>query len=350
MENDKLNLDHLLGSHDDWEAPPEVPAEEIKQIRDNLRKRSIFTITVSVVLAAALLAATIWGVVPFVESLYWHPDDAAYKDRSDLQTTIHAYTELFQPGYTLESVTYQKTGFASWALDIPLSRPGNGEKLLYTGTLDHNTLTLGEQFLNSGNGYYFQLSRKAEYQETYIEVENNTAVAAQLQELPPYIQVEAAVSFSRDLSMEEFCDFLNRTYGYKLTWIPIRCFEPNGEWTPSCGMSPQRSGLAYSGLYADYPYFDLGRSGRDAGQLEQHFISLLEYAKDRLEEGRGIIPYEDPELYQKILDYVNENGIYTYGCVVYGSPEALLKLMEDEDVCWISLTDAWLNINYQIYG
>lgn len=343
MENNELNLDQLLSN--DWDAPQEEPDKEIKKIRGSLRKRSISTIAISVALAAVLLAGTVFGVIPFVESLYWNPDDTTYDNRSDLQTTIHAYTELFLPGYCLESVSYQKTGFATWALDIPIYDSATWEGQIYTGTLDKNNLTLSDLYFNYHGGYMFALSREAEYKEDYRDVERIANVTAQLEELPSYIQVEAAVSFSRDLSMEEFCEFLNRNYYYKLTWVPIRCFEPTGEWTPSCGMSPRRDGLVYNGLYTDYPYFNLSLSGEEPAQLEQHFISLLEYSADRLEEGRGIIPYDDPNLYRAILDYVDENGIYTYGCVVYGSPEALLKIMEDEDVCYISLTDAWLDVN-----
>ena len=345
MENNEVNLDRLLGGEDDWNTPPEAPTEEIKQIRGSLRRRSAFTIAISVTLAALLLTVTVFGIIPFVESLYWNPDDTTYKNRSDLQTTIHAYSELFQPGYTLYAVSHQKTGFASWSLEIPLYDSATWEKTICSGTLEKNKLTLSDQFFNTGGGYLFALSREAEYTENYIDRERIARVTAQLEELPSYIQVEAAVSFSRELSMEEFCEFLNRNFDYKLTWVPIRCFEPTGEWTPSCGMSPRRDGLVYEGLYADYPYFSMSMSSEEPAQLEQHFISLLKYSADQLAEGRGIVPYDDPNLYQEILDYVDEHGIYTYGCVVYGSPEALLKIMEDEDVCYISLTDAWIDVN-----
>lgn len=346
MDNNELNLDQLLGREGDWNTPPEAPAEEIKQIRGILRRRSAFTIAVSVVLAAVLLAVTVFGVIPFAESFYWHPDDTTYLNRTDLQTTIYAFTELFQPGCELPFPTYQKTGFATWSLDIPVDSVDG--RTIYSGTLEKNTLTINQQFTNLHNqrGGLWVRCRDTAYTPNPESIAETTAL---LQSLPSYIKLEAAVTFTEDLSMEELWEFHERWNQHwpdlNIAWVAIRSFEPDGEWTPDCGMNPAfHGGALYNGLFTDYPHFNLG-SADQPRQLEQHFKSRLQYSADRVKAGRGIIPDNNPNLYQEILDYVNENGVYTYGCLVYASPEVLLEMMEDSDVCYIYLSDGWIDVN-----
>ena len=342
MENNELNLDQLLG--DEWDVPQEEPANEIKKIRGSLRKRSISTIAISVALAALLLAVTVFGVIPFVESLYWNPEDTTYMNKTDLETTLHAYTELFLPGYHFRAVTHQKTGFASWSLDIRLSSPQGGG--VYRGTLNQNTLTVSQQLTEySRKSYYFTRWRDLTYAP---DPEYIAEMSTLLQELPSYIKLEAAITFSDDLSREALLEFHDRWCPdpeRAITWAAVRGFEPNGEWTHYCGFDPAfHGGAGYNGLFIDYPHFNLG-TGEHPRQLEQHFKSLLQYTIDRVEEGKGIVHYDDPDIYQNILDYVNENGVYTYGCIVTASPEALLELMQDSDVCYIYLSDGWIDVN-----
>ena len=50
------------------------------------------------------------------------------------------------------------------------------------------------------------------------------------------------------------------------------------------------------------------------------------------------------DTYAKALAYVEEHGVMAYGCYIVGSPQALLELMEREDVLMVYPTEGWLNI------
>ena len=78
--------------------------------------------------------------------------------------------------------------------------------------------------------------------------------------------------------------------------------------------------------------------------LEHHFKSLLRYSADQVQKGRGIAPNGHESVYTEILDYVEKNGVKTYGVVVTASPQALLKLMDSDRVYEIWLVDGWLDI------
>ena len=49
-------------------------------------------------------------------------------------------------------------------------------------------------------------------------------------------------------------------------------------------------------------------------------------------------------MYTDILEYVEENGVMTYGVVVTATPQALLSLMDSEQVYEIRLIDGWIDI------
>ena len=83
-----------------------------------------------------------------------------------------------------------------------------------------------------------------------------------------------------------------------------------------------------------------------ASDLEQHFKSLLQFSSDQLEAGRGARVYGgDRNYYAEVLRYVEENGVMSYGCIAFTSPQKLLSLLEDEQVSQIMLLDAWIDLN-----
>lgn len=328
----------------DYTCPP-ISGEaqkELKQIRKTLRKRNIAIISVSLILAAALLAATVFGIIPFAESLYWNPTDTSYGDNTDLELTIHAYTELFGMGHDLVGVEYTQTGFASWSLNIPFASSLYNEATICTGTLEKNQLRLDPLWNFNKRNVTFGRWRQ---ENTTPEPRKTEATAQLLEELPEYIHVEATVDFTEDMSMEALLDFQRKHPEVHIAWVAVRCAAPDGQWTPICGMAPFSGGRFYNGLYEDYPNFQMTTVG--AEQLEQHFMSLLQYSADRVAAGRGLARYDEPRFYTEFLEYVQENGVYTYGCIVVASPTVIEGLMGDNSVSGITLNDGWINLDWQ---
>jgi len=49
--------------------------------------------------------------------------------------------------------------------------------------------------------------------------------------------------------------------------------------------------------------------------------------------------------YQGVLDYVEEYGVYSYGCVVNASANTLLHLLDEGFISYITIKDAWIDID-----
>lgn len=323
-----------------FEKKPEWEQDsELRSIRRTIRRRSRKLVAISVVLAVALLGG-ILGCIPMVEKLYWNPDEIHYRDATDLKITLDAYTELFNPGYSTSWVTHRRTGFASYELEVLLRSTARGEMISAGGTLERNELYLDEMFLFPEGKDYPIVRHSAD--EMPPSPSETAALRETLAELPEYIRLEATVSFAELLSMEELVSFRTAaamdpvTNDMAVTWVAV------DGGVALCGMGLD-GGQVYPLVDLDYRCFS-GPANWNRESLEHHFRSLVRYCADQVEKGRGVAPYGNEQVYADILDYVEENGVKTYGVVVTASPQALLKLMDSELIYDIRLIDGWLEI------
>jgi len=323
----------------EWEQdlPPE---NEIKQIQKSIRKRNLKNITISVVLALAMLLGIVYGIIPSVERLYWNPDDTSYYE-TDLETTLHAYTQLFTPGYNTAYVSFRHTGFASYDLEIPMVATADGSYSVTYGSLKRNNLHLNTGFDHPSTGTY-GFSRRLLPEQPMGEWET-AHLRDLLTSLPEYIRLEAVISFSEDLTMEQLLEFRSR-HSLLITWVAIRCGDSTENWAPLCGMDPFTGGIKFTGgIERDYPYFNAPIND-DPALLGKHFKALLQYCDDRLKEGRGIVPYDDENLYGDILQYVEENGINSYGCLITTTPRELLEMLDSGELFAIHPVNGWIDL------
>ena len=255
------------------------------------------------------------------------------------------YTELFAPSYQIVWVESQHTGFADYELQIRMKSTAQDEVFTARGTLERNTLWLDDMF-TFREGKDYPLDRDTNGKR--LTPSETEALRKRLSELPDYIRLEATVTFTDDLSLEELVRFhddcamdpvLNDV---QITWLAVRTGEISDGYEPFCGMSIY-GGRPYSLVDLEYRCFS-GAASLNQESLEHHFLSLLRYSADQVEKGRGIARHGDEGLYTEILDYVEENGVKTYGVVVTASPESLLKLMNCDRVYEIGLVDGWLDI------
>lgn len=358
------NIEHM-----DWENLPS-PADskkELKKIQKSLRKRSTVTVVISLVLAAVLLLGAVQYGIPALESLYWDPRTVSYgtAEGTDLDMVLAAYDDLFSPTTCFMGTRVSHTGFASYSLTVKY-RDG----ITNAAHESYGTLEKGELFLPDGIWKYAYHNQVGGYWMTISESlkVNRQHISEKLSQLPEYIQVGAYVTFTEDKSLAEIFAFrdelgnqnkdrINQTGYY---WTAIR-HSTNMDNTVRCGLSSESCTNQFPEVNEYYPaysqyhaYDDLNYSaiynGPYAQTYEEHFKSLLKYLDDQLKQGAGIpAPASatgevDMDYYAKALAYVEENGVMAYGCYIVGSPQALLELMDREDVLYVYPTEGWLNI------
>ena len=325
---------------DHWEALPssEAEEEELKQIRKSLNRHNWKTVCISVAAAITLVLAFVYGILPFVEKCYPDPYSAHLAD------SLEAYIELTKPGKTL-TLSYGKTGFASYDLFLNCIDTASGEKEILRGSLEKGTLSLDLPFYDRDVNEAYLWSGIVLPQEVWAHQQEETETM--LRELPEYITVEAAAWFPEDLTMEQVVQ-LEMGYSYgepglDIQWLAIRCCEQSQEeQMPTLGFSTQYGG--HRDLNDQYPQLNFDGFEEDGSHMEMHFKSLLQFSQDQAEQGLGVsYTNKDGSIFQTALDYVEQQGVKTYACLVSGSPSAILQLLENGVVGSLKLTDGWVD-------
>lgn len=364
----------LITEHLDaqWEKEmPPVPEAmpEMKQLHAKLRRRNILLILTCLLLVAAIAAAVAAYIAPRMEekqqqqvqqqvqqevapqvqqqledkekaiaaenAKYWDPTLHTYSERySDLHLTMDCYTEMHLFSFREVSVeTPIRTDIGTYQIPIRYVRHGKYDPRYLQTTLEKDVFTfppeLDDGLYQNLFGYMSSLppgdvviiTPDSVLEEIARSYDYNTERLAQL---PDYFFVVADVTFPDFMDMEQFLAFYE-FYKEKLNigWVGIR----KGAGLGLCGMSPFTHLNGVEDVEG-YPHLQLAYDAVTAENLEQHFKSMLRFAQDQLNKGCGIARYEDPYFYSDVLDFVEEYGVYTYGCRITTTPGMLLELLE----------------------
>ncbi len=301
--------------------------KELKRIRRRLRRRNFCLVLTSLVLTAALAFGILRFVVPALEKQYWDPSVQNYDQYdSDLTLTMSAYAELFCPDQIICYVNATRTGFAAYTLSVSQwHTKDHGDVSYLNAALDKGELSFSPGFWEYVPGNVFERACLPEYD---MGEEFDQRTRDSLATLPEYIHVQAAVSFPEDLTMEEIRDLFYRLEGGMVDWVGIRVCDMDRQVYPLCGMKPTSGGIIREQINESYPDFDI-KTSNSAEAYASHFKALLQYSLDRVNEGTGISPNSYLDYYREALDYVNENGVTSYGAYITASPQTLLELQAE---------------------
>lgn len=345
LVEEELEKSRLISEYldEDWtQTPPPEPAQaELRQVRHSLRRHRAVTILIAVVLAAALAAGTFFGALPLLERQYYNPEVYTY-DRfcSDFDLYLMAYTELFHPGYVYDHTLVTKTGLGRYQLELVRYGFYAGESEYFSAALDRGSLTMPRSFQSS----YLpcNIIERASYPVYPMEDTHKASVRQQLEELPDYIQVTAAISFPEDLSMAQLLDFMDTIDG-TLCWAGIRNAPEDKQCYPLCGLDPYGSGILVEGINGFYPYFEQAGEEVTGEVLEAHFESLLQFLTDQVEfPAEAEQGWVSESYYPSVLDYIRQDGVHSYGGVIAAAPGELLRLLDEGVITQVWPMDAYI--------
>lgn len=368
----------------DDNAPEEKDLNIQKLVNRRLRK----VILTSVVIVVLLYLTVFYGVSAVVDGMHFDPTvvTEAEKDdyaRTDFHFDMTAYVSLNMPGYVLYSFTpILSEGFGNYELHYTLrnllSRQTQNHKmnvsrggLTYAdgGIFDwENRSMLWEGFdLIRNPGMYTSQDISAEkaqdYQKQETERKNNITFDY-LEELNPLSYLSMHIVFEEDLSMMEFFELSREHRDLDFKWVGIRTASPGTEWSENqqmhlIGFNPSQDEPSGNSRPdpEEYPLFYLSdrwdepiRSEEDFPEsYETHFHSRLSYLSQR-QEFVEIFDYNSykVDFYQEALEYIEQEGIQTYGVVVYGTVQDFSEAIDDLPFESIYIDDV-LSTNPNIY-
>lgn len=342
LEKSRLIAEYLDAQWDDTAAIQPAPAEEMQQLRKNLRARNAMIVLTSLVLAAALFLGIVYVGIPAAERLYWDPTVTSFGTpwTTDLELMLAAYDELFCPNSDIVTVGAGRTGFAAYDVLVQYGNTYRGGDVNFAmGTVEKGVLSLPAGLLRTCGVTIFDRATYPFYEGT---PEKKQTTYDKLSKLPGYVTVVAAVSFPEDKTMAEVLAFRDSLIDGSVGWTAVRTAPLEVQSLPLCGMDISPYGKVRAEINAYYPCFDLKGAEITADILESHFKSLLQFSADMKQSSGFAQDYWNLH-YTGWLDYVEENGIYSYGCYVRGTPETFLALIDSGAVSQVWIEDIWIN-------
>lgn len=318
--------------------------EELQKIDRSMKKRGRRIIAIAVVIACVVMGA-LTTFQPVISKVIWYdPTEQDLQQYSyDISCHLAVLAELTMPEVQMESVMITEKGWGQYDLQVQQREWSSGEYLWEDGTVTRGKIQL------KSNVYQYSVinafSRGTAEFGNSVMTESAEAKAA-LADLPEYMQMEAYVSLGKDWTMEELENFAAQQDGY-LGWVGVRTSPEDQQFLPLMGFDADSSGYVWENVDAAYPFYELSMHEDVplAEAWEKHFLALLQYSVDhgdfyaRLNQSNN-----HGSTCQMVQEYVTENGVKTYGFLYYGTPAEMRKLLENEDVEGIYVTDYQLRV------
>jgi len=353
--NDYLvdELEKSLGLEDerDYESAEKNNATNkklAKEIKKTVNRRLAMVVGASVFCILAIFLFIQYIISPLVSSQYYDPTKktSGQEFKQDLTYDLKGIMEVSMPGYAIDFVyVAEKLGFGEYNLLYERRDLFTDETEIIDAKIEKN-MRVGtfEKFYPhryfAFNDFRSDEESDADYENALKMIKKLTAEDINhVRELPQTSYVSVWIRFSEDLNMKNLYKIMDEYTNVDFKWIAVRTDEKQGEQLMGflTGLNDGFDGDAID--EKKYPGFHLvdtmmlipsGEPYEDvmAKRYEMHFTSLLKYLSNRKEATSALVGNTENYDYENALNYVEGNGISSYGALIYGEANDLIELYE----------------------
>ncbi len=321
--------------------------EETALVKRSVNKRLKKVIAASVSIVFLILFAIFYLNSPILNKFYYNPSEKTVgRYNQDLYFDLRVFTELNLPGYTLNNAYSESSGFGAYNIYFQRRNLFTGDVKNINAKIKRN-VKIGsfEEFFETSYLGFAGIRQPGTNESEFLKGQKDRVIN-HIDELNPVSYISAYITFENDLTMKEF-DELNKKYNNKISfkWVGVRTVGKGNPINYLSGFIPEPNDQSVTNDSSDkdkYPALQLvdiimDESNDDKYNMEvvytKHFISLLKYMVDRekavkvLEQNNNKMEY-----YKDTLNYVENNGVNTYGVLVFGEARDLLKFINNEKV------------------
>lgn len=348
LEKYEAISEHYMNEVPLEEEESEKNEAEWKRIRGNLKKRNIL---LAVFILLAVIAVS-WSSIAinaehYLSKLWYDPGENSFGSEfaTDLEIALEAATELYMPSVRTESVIAERTGAGQYDLSIRQWDTFDGESQYRFGNIDRNRITLNKDF------YEYSVANAFQNSDPYNESPQirKEEIMEKVSILPAYVRCKTCVSFGEDVSMQTLAEILEK-YDIYAYWVGVRVAKQDQQVYPLTGFNPSGAGYIRMVVEEKYPYYEIGEHRKEdmAMVFEEHFKSLLRFAMDEsIYPKLNLTGFNDRSEHQEYLDYVEENGVKTYGFVAPLTREQIAQLAAEKVISGFYIDDLKLEIPWK---
>lgn len=298
-----------------------------RKIRNAFVKMGI-TVGVCILIILALFQ---W-VLPFATNIFWYDPAKEINGRYTNQLTedMSVYSELFLTNGRFTSADVTADGFGEYSFVLEENLYDLRKPITAAGEIKRNKMTIyNPQSLETpyGNAFdwtYYQNQKAKQVYDDAVAKENAKAEdRKEINALSPYETYYAYISFDHLMTYEDAMAFAKETVQCEDAWIAV-----------CCGEEAYLNNLVNVGMYAEpFTESDAKLSDEDRfTKLVKHMKSDKRFAEMTL--GTDIDSLIDTD---KAFEYIDKNGIRSYGIAVMTDKDMLLKALDKEQVSGIMI-------------
>lgn len=350
--NDYLS-EHLLENlNEKRESEDATSAKESQGIKKAVNRKFGKIVVVSVLAVALLFGGIKFLALPLYDKAFYNPNEGYHSEWSNaLFLDVCAVTELWFPGYVTSYANAESLGMGTYDITISLWNSFKGEDESF-----NNRLVRGNFEKSPSDFWHFPISN-AFYERNSSDVvvkadgtesqwvqtaEEKSYYLDELKKLPETAEASVFFSFKEDIPLADYCERVKGYDNLYFNWVAVRSNDKPYHGSP-IGFSPSGSGVIIEEgtlPIAEYPCFELANcdfnadlGGYSSKDLETHFKTLLKYASQRqdfLSAFCAVNSAGSGANYLDILDYVEKNGVKTYGVLIQGNRDAILNFANED--------------------
>lgn len=321
-----------------------------KKVRKTVANKLYKVVALSVIIVFAILFSVKYVISPLVASRYYNPaKHTMEKDNADFFYDLRALNELVHPGYGITYASAKDNGFGNYTLTFEANNIFTQERLPYSGDLKKDEpYGIYDYFSNNTtvlyNGIWADPKNNESYKKMDFEKQETKKRINHLKELPDTSYVSAYMLLDKELTLEELSELMYKYESISFNWVAVRVSDEKITLPIGFRINPYGDGIIDDiSYYKDYPalvlndfyYNDPDSSNGPLLGYRKHFLSLLKYLSDHNDAAQALTHYDLD--FDQYLDYVENNGINVYGLLVFGSPEDLVALYENEKIQTINI-------------
>lgn len=330
-----------------------------RSVNNRLRKvvfKSLALFTIS-------LIGIFFVLSPIIGSFYYNPAKVSVgKENRNIEFDLKALTDLNLPGYKFaSSVNIDNLGFGVY--DILFFR-----RNLYTQENKNISLKIkrdnrSDTSENSFREMYinFMSIRHPDTIKSQQIIDQKERVVNHIKKLSPVSYTSTYLTFEEDLTMDELREIQFNYPDIDFVWAGIRTSTPGEPVNNITGFGLDFNGdpVAFDNpdeeKYPAFNFLDWVVNNNEKSSetslwtkgYELHYTSLLKYMVDR-KEAVDVFFYNNlkTEYYQSSLNYIEENGVKTFGILVYANAEDIIELIENEAIKTVELDQVMASRRY----
>lgn len=363
-ELDAIDLTGYDKEHEKQEENARFLALVQKSIRRTLLKMG--TVVGIVVL---ILVLFVQFCLPHVVSeFYYDPEETAgvspYSgmDTNRMGLDLSVYTELYYPLEHRNEARVEPMGYGTYQVVIPQVISFSGYKPhTVSGVLKRDRILFYDEdaFLTPAvNSFVYPEGVKGSFAYHYEDGEKEGPAGRrkeakeELSRIPDQEYVKGFVSLNSRVDYKHFAKWIEeKGMDHHNIWCAVYTEGIDGRMiSEMTGFEMKGGGLCIDWDRERYPHLSLLDNGsteeiglQDEEVMTEHFLSLLQYQMDHPEfaeimanRGNGISGHiTGSETYDKMIRYIEKEGLSTYGFAILATKEELLELWEDPEVSYI---------------